>query len=78
MLAWYASATRSNIRVDVLVERIGLVRRGVGNLDLRKIARFHLLNAALDLADAFQVIREHGLVGRPQRALQILGLLRRP
>ena len=59
-------------QVDVLVERKSRGAGGVGDGDVREIARFHFLNAALDLADAFEVIRQHGLVGRPQNALQIL------
>ena len=57
----------------MLVERKRRLAGGVGNGDLREIARFHFLNAALDLADAFQIIGEHGLVGGPENALQILG-----
>ena len=60
---------------DALLERIYIVRRSVRNVHLRKIARFHLLNAPLDLAHAFKVVGQHSFVRRPQHPLQVLRFL---
>ena len=41
----------------------------LGNVDVRKIVRLHLLHAALDFAHRFEIIAQHGAVLRAQAAL---------
>ena len=61
-------------QVEVLVEGVGNAGRGVGQIQLRQITLFHLLNAPLDLANGFEIVIEHDAVFGAHARLEAGGL----